>query len=117
MKTSRRAEALRLLGLAQRAGAVVAGLDSARRSVRLGEARLVLKATDASRVQLSKIEGTLGDRSIPQGYLGDRAALGAAVGRGPVSAVAVTQASFADELARRLGDPSLVSASPDRLEE
>lgn len=112
-KESRRADALRLLGLARRAGAVEAGVDLARRSVRSGEARLILKATDASSVQLSKIAGTLGNQPIPQAFLGDRATLGAAVGRGPVSAVAVTQASFADELVRRLGCTGL----PNELEE
>ena len=113
MKESRRADALRLLGLAQRAGAVVAGVDSARRSVRMGEARLILKATDASSVQLSKLAGTLGNQPVPQAFLGDRATLGAALGRAPVSAVVVTEASFADELVRRLDATGL----PNELEE
>lgn len=113
MTENRRADALRLLGLAQRAGAVVAGVQPARRSVRLGEARLILKATDASRVQLSKLAGTLGNQPVPQACLGDRATLGAALGRSPVSAVVVTEASFADELIRRLG----VTGLPNELEE
>jgi ribosomal protein L7Ae-like RNA K-turn-binding protein len=73
----------------------------------VGEARLILKATDASRVQLSKLAGTLGNQTIPQIPLGDRATLGAALGRAPVSAVVVTEASFADELMRRLGATGL----------
>lgn len=107
MEKRRRADALRLLGLAHRAGAVAAGIEPARRSVRVGEARLILKATDASRVQLSKLAGTLGNQPIPQVFLGDRATLGAALGRAPVSAVVVTEASFADELVRRLGATGL----------
>ena len=43
------------------------------------------------------------NRPIPRGTLGDRATLGAAVGRGPVTAVAVTAASFAEQLWARLG--------------
>lgn len=103
MKERRRAEALRLLGLARRAGAVVPGTDAARRSVLVGEARLVLMAGDASSVQLDKIRQALKNRPIPQGTLGDRATLGAAVGHAPVSAVAITTASFAEELRMRLG--------------
>ena len=96
-------EALRLLGLARRAGCVAPGTDAARRAVRAGEARLVLMADDASSVQLDKIRSTLKNRPIPWGTLGGRATLGAAVGRGPVSAVAVTAESFAEQLSRKLG--------------
>ena len=98
----RKAEAFRLLGLARRAGAVMPGMDAARRALRQGEARLILMAGDASGVQLDKIRRLLEHRSIPRAVLGDRATLGAAVGTGPVSAVAVTAAPFADELRRRL---------------
>jgi len=96
-------EALRLLGLARRAGSVAPGTDAARRAVRAGEARLILMADDASGVQLDKIRGAMKNRSIPRATLGDRAALGAAVGRGPVSAVAVTAESFAVQLSKTLG--------------
>jgi ribosomal protein L7Ae-like RNA K-turn-binding protein len=103
MERGRRAEALQLLGLARRAGGVVSGTDAARRSVRKGEARLVLMAGDASDVQLDKVRNILKNRPIPWGTLGDRATLGAAVGRGPVSVVAVTVASLADRLRAELG--------------
>lgn len=100
---SRRAEeALRLLGLARRAGAVAPGTDQARRAVHRGEARLILMAGDASSVQLDKIRSAMRNRPIPQGTLGDRATLGAAVGRGSVSALAVTSASFAEQLRLKL---------------
>ena len=72
--------ALRLLGLARRAGAIAMGTDAVRRAIREGEARLILYATDASSVQLDKIRTTLHDRTIPQAVLGDRDTLGAAVG-------------------------------------
>jgi ribosomal protein L7Ae-like RNA K-turn-binding protein len=98
-----KADALRLLGLARRAGAVMPGIDAARRALVEGKARLILMAADASSVQLDKIRRLLDDRSIPQVRLGDRATLGAAIGTGPVSAIAVTVATFAEELQRRLG--------------
>ena len=96
-------EALQLLGLARRAGCVAPGTDAARRAVREGEARLILMADDASSVQLDKIRSLMKNRPISWGTLGDRATLGAAVGRGPVSAVAVTADSFADQLKAKLG--------------
>lgn len=103
MEGSPGTEVLRLLGLARRAGAVVPGTDAARRVIRAGEARLILMAGDASSVQLDKIRSVLKNRPIPRGTLGDRATLGAAVGRGPTSVVAVTSASFAEQLQRKLG--------------
>ena len=103
MGSGRAEEALRLLGLARRAGSVAPGVDAARRAVHEGEARLILMAGDASGVQLQKIRNLLENRPIPQGTLGDRTTLGAAVGRGPVSAVAVTAETFADQLRKKLG--------------
>ena len=103
MERGRRAEALQLLGLARRAGGVVSGTDAARRCVRAGEAHLVLVAGDASSVQLDKVRNAMRNRPIPWGTLGDRATLGSAVGRGPVSAVAVTTPSLAERLRAQLG--------------
>lgn len=111
-----KAEAFRLLGLARRAGAVVPGIDAARRAIRGGEARLILMAADASSVQLDKIRRLLDNRSIPRAILGDRVTLGAALGAGPVSAVAVTVATFADELQRKL-DAADEDGAPDHVEE
>ena len=99
---TRSSSALRLLGLAKRAGAVVSGVGSVRRAVREGEALLILMAEDASSVQMNKIRTTKDEESIPRVTLGDRATLGAAVGRSKLSAVAVTQSSFADRLVEEL---------------
>jgi ribosomal protein L7Ae-like RNA K-turn-binding protein len=105
--TERRARsALRLLGLARRAGAVAPGTEAVRRAIREGKARLILFAKDASSVQLEKIRTTLHDRSIPRAVLGDRTALGAAVGFARLSAVAVTDRSLADRLVAELAEPA-----------
>ncbi len=107
------AEALRLLGLARRAGAVASGTEATRRALRQGEARLVLMAVDASSVQLDKVRSALRNRPIPRAILGDRATLGGAVGREPVSAVAVTASTFAEQLRRKL---NLAPAGPSSNE-
>ena len=88
-------QALQILGLAQRAGAVVPGTAATRRSIQKGDARVVLVARDASSAQRAKIKKTMRKRTIPEMSLGDRATLGAAIGRAPITALAVTDASLA----------------------
>ncbi|MFC1660624.1 L7Ae/L30e/S12e/Gadd45 family ribosomal protein [Gemmatimonadota bacterium] len=100
---SRRAEALALLGLAQRAGAVVKGIDGTRRCLRKGEARLVLLAQDGSESQRRKVAPLAEARGVPWRFLGNQVELGAALGSGPLTAVAVTRRKLVDELLARLG--------------
>ena len=94
--------ALSLLGLAHRAGAVERGSQAARAAVRRGEARLVLLAGDGAAKQVEKVVGLARNRAVAYGTLADRVSLGAAVGGPPLTAVAVTNGSFALELGRRL---------------
>jgi ribosomal protein L7Ae-like RNA K-turn-binding protein len=61
-------------------------------------------AGDASGVQLNKIRKELNNRPIPQVTLGDRATLGAAIGKAPLAAVAVTDESLAIRLLQDLND-------------
>jgi len=91
-----------LLGLARRAGAVVPGTDAVRDAIRSGSARLVLFAEDASPAQLAKVRRTLRGHPVPTGSVGDRVGLGAAVGLAPLSALALTNASFAEQVQGRL---------------
>jgi len=101
---SRTDRVMQLLGLARRAGGVATGTEAVRDAVRGGQARLVLLAGDASPVQLDKVEKALSRRATPWARLGDRASLGAAVGKAPLSAVAVTNASLAEKVAAELGE-------------
>ena len=64
----------------------------------------MLMAGDASGVQLDKIRKELRNRPIPQVILGDRATLGAAIGKAPVTAVAVTDESLATRLLQDLDE-------------
>lgn len=97
------AEALSLLGLARRGGAVTIGSDATRRAVRDGRARLVLCAVNASPVQRKKLERLVLKGGVPCRMLADRVVLGAAVGAPPLSAVGVLDAGLAEELLVRLG--------------
>lgn len=103
MGTSRRAKALALLGIAQRAGAVVKGTDATRRALRKEEVRLVVLAEDGSEAQRKKVLPLARGQGVPMGVLGDRTELGAAVGKGPLTVVGVTRASFAKELQKQMG--------------
>lgn len=90
--------ALQLLGLATRAGAVVPGTERVRDAGRSGQARLVVVASDLTATGRDKLIPLLEGRNVPHVVRFTRAELGAAVGRGPLAAVAVTQPGFADRL-------------------
>ena len=94
--------AFALLGLARRAGALERGTGSTQRAVKDGRARLVLLARDATQVQRDKVMKLLRHQETPRVVVGSRAELGAAVGSAPLSAVAVTEAGFASQLASQL---------------
>ena len=102
MGKSRRAEALALLGLARRAGAVVKGTDATRRGLRSGEVRLVIVARDGSSVQQEKVLRLARHREVPWRSLANQVELGAALGDGPLTVVGVTGADFATSLSERL---------------
>jgi len=106
---NRRTDSLQILGLAHRAGAVIRGLDAVRTALRAGRVSLVVTADDASVVQLKKIEGLLKAREVPSVSLGSRAALGAALGSPPLTAVAVAGTAWAE----RLRVESAHAAAPD----
>ncbi|MEX0980376.1 MAG: L7Ae/L30e/S12e/Gadd45 family ribosomal protein [Gemmatimonadota bacterium] len=111
-RKSGRADALSFLGLARRAGAVVKGTDATRRALRNGEVALVLTAEDASPAQLEKVLGLLRHGTVPYRTAGSRAELGAAVGSAPLSTLAVTKASFADQIVQRLGSATAPARGP-----
>ncbi len=98
----RESEALGLLGLARRAGAVVVGVDATRRSLGSGEVRLVVVADDASESQYKKVRNLIRSRGVPVRRVSARDVLGRALGRSPLSVVGVTAGSFAMQLQERL---------------
>lgn len=86
---------LDLLGLAARAGSVVFGTDGVRRGIREGGVGFVLLAADGSPTQHRKLTPLMEAKGVPYRTLLDQERLGAAVGRGPISAIGVTGQSFA----------------------
>lgn len=102
MGVPRPADALGLLGLARRAGAVTPGVGATRRALQAGAVRLVLLATDASETQCRKVRGRARGAGVPVGVVASRAALGRALGRTELSVAGVTDRSFARQLQEKL---------------
>jgi len=95
---------LNLLGLAARARALASGTDAVRDAVRAGKVHRVILASDAAAAQQQKLIPLLAARRVPYHIVLSRDELGHALGRNPVSAVGLLDAS----LARRVAE--LVSA-------
>ncbi len=86
---------LGLLGLAARAGALVAGTEAVRAEVRDGNVQCVLLAADAAVGQRSKLIPLLDARGVRHYTRFSRAELGRATGRAPTSAIGIKNAGFA----------------------
>ena len=100
--TPTESEALKLLGLARRAGAVVPGVEATRRSLEAGRVQLVLLATDASETQYRKVRALIRRRQVPVRWVSAKDTLGRCVGRSTLSVVGVTRSSFVRLLLERL---------------
>jgi ribosomal protein L7Ae-like RNA K-turn-binding protein len=110
-KSPPEAEALGLLGLARRAGALALGTQEARRLLASGRIRLILFAADASHKQLDKVRGLAEGRGVPVRWVSRRIVMGKAVGAGPLSVVGIREGSFAEQLLRGLpAEPSVQDA-------
>lgn len=102
---------LDMLGLAARARGLVHGTDAARGAVRDGKAAAVVVAGDAAPTQSRKLVPLLQALGIQYAVCMTRDEIGGAIGRGPVSAVAVTDRNFARRVLELAG---ALSTSQDR---
>ncbi|MGQ0562976.1 MAG: L7Ae/L30e/S12e/Gadd45 family ribosomal protein [Gemmatimonadota bacterium] len=95
---------LRMLGLAARAGAVLPGTERVREAVRAGSVRCALVASDASANSRDKLVPLLEARRVPYAALFDRATLGRAVGKAPLSAIGITDTKLAGRVIQLAGN-------------
>lgn len=70
---------------------------------------MVLTASDASDLQLIKVEKILG--SVPRRVMGSRASLGDALGAPSATAVAITDRGLAEAILSRLDEPGSAGRS------
>jgi len=87
-----------LLGLARRARKVASGAEAVDWAVKRQTARLILSATDASSNSVAKSRGWAAQRGIAWMQAMGKEELGAALGGGPRSCVAVMDPNFAGAL-------------------
>ncbi len=87
---------LNLLGLARRAGEVVAGFEKATACLRRGEGRAILAANDASTAGKKKVSGLAPDLVRLEAFSGEE--LGAALGRPNAVHVILTQGHLAERI-------------------
>lgn len=83
------------LGLAARGRRLLSGEFSCENAVRDGKARLVVLAGDASGNTKKKFQNMCEYYQVPLCFVGDRAALGAAIGRSFRASAAVTDEGLA----------------------
>ncbi|MFW5951968.1 MAG: L7Ae/L30e/S12e/Gadd45 family ribosomal protein [Gemmatimonadota bacterium] len=95
---------MQLLGLAARAGAVVAGTQPVREKVRTGAVRFALVATDLTPTGRDKLLPLLEGRNVPFVVRYERVELGRAVGKSPLATVGVVDSGFAERLVALLDD-------------
>lgn len=88
------------LGLAMRAGKLATGDGAVLDAIRSGEAKLVILALDASSNTNKKIRDKCGHYAVPLLAFGSRGAIGASIGKEERVVLAVTDAGFADMIAR-----------------
>mgnify|MGYP001220134998 CR=1 FL=1 len=96
--------AIRLIGLAARAGSAVPGTERVRSAARRGELAFALVAEDASHNTMDKLLPLLRAKGVAYVVRFSRAELGAAVGRAPLGALGVTDASLAGRVRALLAD-------------
>lgn len=101
--------ALKLLGLAARAGSVLPGTERVREAARAGKLVFAMLAADASENSRGKLVPLLEARRIPFIFCFERDALGDAIGRSPLSAVGITDPALARQLRKLLSAGSATS--------
>lgn len=106
--------ALALLGLAARGGRVHPGTERVREAARRGGVQHVLIAADSSANARDKLLPLLAAKHVPHTVAFDRARLGAAVGRAPLSAVGVSDVALAARILELMGESLEAPTAPGR---
>jgi ribosomal protein L7Ae-like RNA K-turn-binding protein len=99
-----------LLGLARRAGQVVAGSAAGREALAQGKAHLVIVAEDAGRSTRADFLTEGQRKGVPVKFFSTKGKLGAALGTDPKAVVVIKDAGFAQEIEKILSGKGEVGA-------
>lgn len=97
---------LKLVGLGARGRLVVIGVDMVRNAAQRGKLQLALVAQDASRNSLDKVVPLLQARGVPMIEVQSAEQLGAAVGKGAVAVVGVSDVALAKGILKSIVIPA-----------
>jgi len=89
---------LNILGLAMRAGKVIAGEDQVLRAIKSGKAKFILLSQDAGRNTKKRITDKCNTYQVPMDQYGTREELGSAIGKPERVVIAITDAGFTREI-------------------
>ena len=98
---------LGLLGLGQRAGSVIVGVDGVRTGLRAGKCALVVVAADASARAMEKVVRLADGRGVPRVTGPSAADIGQRLGRPPVMVVGVCDPALARGIRAAGNDPAV----------
>lgn len=93
---------LSFIGLAAKAGKIVAGFDGVSMSIGQKTVKLVIIARDTSPGTAKKIESLCNNEHVPVYRFFEKDAIGDALGKSPKAIVAVTDDNFSREIANKL---------------
>lgn len=91
-----------MLGMAMKAGKVVSGEFSTEKSVKGGQAQLVIVSEDASDNTKKMFSNMCAFYEVPRCICGTKEELGTAVGKAMRASLAVTDENFARAISKRL---------------
>jgi ribosomal protein L7Ae-like RNA K-turn-binding protein len=86
------------LGLATKAGRLIAGDETCERAVKLGKVFLVIVSADASDNTKKRFTDKCNYRNVPFRYFGEKEMLGRHTGKSVRSVIALTDKGFAERL-------------------
>lgn len=91
-----------MLGMAMKAGKVVSGEFSTEKSVKSGQAQLVIVSGDASDNTKKMFSNMCEFYKVPRCFCGTKEELGCAIGKAMRASLAITDQSFAKAISEKL---------------
>ena len=95
-------KALRLIGLARRANAVIFGAEACEKAIRQGRAQALLIAKDSGNATKKRFQNLAAEAKLPVSGVLDGFRLSQAIGKNNIAVIALSGEHFATEIMRLL---------------